>query len=75
MTGISSWLGLAFLGLAIASGCSAAAFWVHGLTFEQASMLAVIIFPAVLCLYAFAIWRGGGEQREATARRGWGSEA
>ena len=57
MTRISSWLGLAFLGLAIAGGCSAAAFWVHGLTFDQASILAAIVFPVVLGLYVFAIWR------------------
>ena len=57
MTRIWSWLGVGFQGVVIAGPCSAGSFWVHGLTVDQASVLAMFIFPVVLCLYAFAIWR------------------
>jgi len=53
-----------FLGLAmglpgalLAVLAAAASFWISGLPHHQASMLAAVIFPVVLLIYIFAVWR------------------
>jgi hypothetical protein len=43
----------------IAGLFAAVPFWTLGLTLEQATVAAAVIFPVVVCAFAFAIWREG----------------
>jgi membrane protein DedA with SNARE-associated domain len=44
-------------GALLAGLAAAASFWISGLPHHQASMLAAVIFPVVLLIYIFAVWR------------------
>jgi formate/nitrite transporter FocA (FNT family) len=54
---VGSWLGHAFMAAMIAGLFAVVPFWTHGLTLDQATKAAVVIFPLVIFAYTFAIWR------------------
>lgn len=57
MNRIRGWLGYGCIGILVAGLFAAVPFWTLGLTLDQATVAAAIIFPLVLIAYAFAIWR------------------
>jgi hypothetical protein len=51
------WWGHVIAATVIASLFAAVPFWTHGLTLMGATICAGIIFPAVVVLYTYVVWR------------------